>query len=241
MRLFLSIIALLFVLYTVGWFLLAKILDKQIELALANQSDEITFQGEISKISGFPSAFTITASGILTTPEVKFTGRNILIKFWPLPHVPSEVIAPAGLSITSDDIQEELRTAYAKAKLTTFLTGVDERALRAFRDKGGKLVIDDLVATQQDIQINAQGAFSLDNNMQPQGELRGRIYGFSALVRKLRDYDVIDSDQANMANLASLPLTLKDENNQNYIAFPLFLNNQQLYLGPIFITELPRL
>ena len=238
MKIAIGILTLLVALYSGAWFGIAKTLDKQIQTLIKNSAQDISYEGGISKIYGFPGSFKTTLNGVLKFPEVKVSGEGIHIEFWPTPHIPSQIIAPRGFTVTSEGIEETFTSGYARAHLTLTLLGTTEKQLRQFQTKDGKLVIDNIALTQNEASVEAEGELSLDNDLQPQGTLAGEVRGFGTIIKKLREYDVINSDQANIATLASLALTRQDDIGQPYVTVPLFLKNQELYLGPILISKL---
>ncbi len=240
MKIAFGIIIILSVLYTGAWFGIAKTLDNQIQITLENLEKNVSFEGTISKIYGFPTLFKADVNGVLELPEAKITGGNILINFIPLPKIPSEIIAPGGFIIkATNDIEERFTYGYARAYITHLLLGNSEKQLRGFKEKDGEFILEELLIKQENASLKATGEVSLDSSLQPQGTLEAQITGFPAIIRKLREYDVINSDQANMASIISLTLARQNETGQPYVAVPLFLNNQELYLGPILITKVP--
>lgn len=238
MKIAAGILVLLVVLYTGTWFGIAQTLDKQIQTLIKNSTQDIFYKGDISKIYGFPGSFKINLNGVLTFPDAKVSGKDIHIEFSPIPNIPSKITAPKGFTVTSDGIEETFTSGHADAHLTRTLFGITEKQLRKFQAKDGRLLIDNIILTQNEISVMAEGELSLDNNLQPQGTLAAEIREFGAIIKKLREYDVINSDQANIATLASLALTRQDETGQAYVTTPLFLKNQELYLGPVLIIQL---
>ena len=112
--------------------------------------------------------------------------------------------------------------------------------LAAWRESGGRMLIDRLSLEWGPLAVQATGTVTLDAALQPQANLTANVRGFLETVDALVAAGMVEAEQsglikAGLALLAGAP----DSDGVATLTAPLSLNGGRLFLGPLQIAQLP--
>lgn len=129
------------------------------------------------------------------------------------------------------------------ARLLGRLSGFPPQAgaVAAWRDAGGTVEIDALVAHYGPLHLNASGTLALDGTMQPVGAATAKVRGFFDTIDKLRIAGTVKPESAMAAKLILGALSHRAADGGSVLNVPMSLQNQTLHLGPVPLLTLPAL
>ena len=111
--------------------------------------------------------------------------------------------------------------------------------LAIWRDAGGILQVEELVLQWGPVAMTAAGAVTLDDALQPQGELRANIQGLDAMIDALVAAGVMDPRQAGFFRFGLTALARRDADGHQTLTVPIILRDRTVFLGPIALGQLP--
>jgi len=150
--------------------------------------------------------------------------RQVDLPVSPLPAL-GERLQHAGLDVTvTGQVPPQLRVPF----------------LAAWRESGGRMLIDRLSLEWGPLAVQATGTVTLDAALQPQANLTANVRGFLETVDALVAAGMVEAEQsglikAGLALLAGAP----DSDGVATLTAPLSLNGGRLFLGPLQIAQLP--
>lgn len=107
--------------------------------------------------------------------------------------------------------------------------------------QGGKIKIDNLVLHGQPLGLSGVGTVSLDENLQPGGQLTSKITGLLPTINRFRDVGLIRDSDAVLAKMTLAALSQKTRDGRSVLNLVVAVRERTLYLGPIPVAELPEL
>ena len=117
--------------------------------------------------------------------------------------------------------------------------GPDAETLAQWRDAGGTIDLHRGLLIWGPLEVDAQGALSLDPEMRPLGELTARLYGLNGTLDTLTRQGLIEPGQALAMELLLLTLAgQRDEQGRTFVTLPITLRNGWLSLGPVQLFPL---
>lgn len=151
-----------------------------------------------------------------------------------------------GLAIDAHDVslpaewRPVLGREMARLSVDAVLTGtvapgatlVD--TLSRWRDGGGVVEIRAFALDWQDLSLRADGTFSLDRNLQPEGAMTSVIQGIDPTSDRLVAAGIIDPRAAFAARVANQALSFRGGSAK----LPLSIQNQRLFVGPVPVMRL---
>lgn len=117
--------------------------------------------------------------------------------------------------------------------------GKPEIALPAWRDRGGAWRFRRLAAIWGPLDLQADGALSLDEALRPAGQLDSTLRGAGAVIDRLVEAGTMKPEAALAARLALMALGKPDgATGETVLTVPISLRQGMLYLGPIPIAPI---
>jgi len=106
-------------------------------------------------------------------------------------------------------------------------------ALESWRDNGGTLEIKTFDIDWKPLSLRAEGTFSFDEMLQPQGAMTAQIDGIDPATEALIAAGVIDARTAFAVKFANRALTSGGRS----VRLPLRVQKSRLYLGPVQVLK----
>jgi hypothetical protein len=150
-----------------------------------------------------------------------------------------------GLSLPQDQVPSGLDSRVDRVELAAMLRGLippgaPDDALRAWRDSGGTLEVEKLLAEWGPLRLSGDGTFALDEALQPMGSMSAAIQGLEPAAEQLAAAGIISENDAELVTIAGTALARPAaDGDGKEIRMPLRLQNQTLSLGPLELMRLP--
>lgn len=227
-------------LYSTAWVMSVSI--------YTNFAKSITSQtGITSSITGFPFAPRLLLSGdYVLKNESKISSSELIISGFPFPAQTIRVLAPQGINFRSSlwvsDIsfdkldmafQIPLRIPHSNLK-TDWM---------AWQASGDSIHIDYLNMMIDDFSVDgSNGTMQLDPTLQWVGSMTVRLTGADQFIMTLSEQGLIPPQAALSAASFLQFLTRTDEQTgERFIQTSAQIRNNQLFIGPIPVTDIPSL
>ena len=233
--------------YYVVWFKLATELTRQVDNAWeSTEASGASIIGNKPKVAGFPFAPTVTFSGTIT--ERNGTGWNfpeITFRGFPLPGFAQHLEAPKGIEIVGPLFPRpiELDEAYLTIRLPLNLpTSFTETTVRDWQKANGELPVERISFKAKELSVNGKGVLSLDDKLQPSGQIMTRVVGMDALLADLTEQGIMKGQSAMMAQSFLQMINQKDpQTGEVYFETPIRIQNRGIFLGPMRVGNLPEI
>lgn len=233
-----------FVIYTAAWFYMAHLMDRQFATFFAR--NDLTISGTEPRITGFPAPPKFEFSGRITDrngyvfdlPKLEYQG-------FPLPTQSISIRAPQGLEIHAFQIESPLQIDNFRLDFIIprhLPRNSSHASLLAWRDAGNKIEITNLFIKRQNLVVDGAGYLTLDQNLQPEGQLNTKLSGLDDLLLELVEDRKIDKQKALLAQSFLNLLSQKNiETGDTFVPVPIRIQDSFMYLGPIKALPLPLL
>jgi len=234
-----------FIAYSIGWFLLAAEITKQIDIIQTRAADsQIVIEGELSPVTGFPFRPQISFSGTATHQDDRLVIPYLFIKGFPVPTQSITVTLPQGAKVEGPAADSEILSLdYLQLR---FIVPVKvpyaptNESLTRWSADGGKFDVPEFKAQKQSLSINGSGLVELDSALQPQGHMDVTMTGHIAFLEFLQRKQFIDARAALMAGIVMNGFSTRDETTgESSLNASLSLRDRRLSLGPLEIFSLP--
>lgn len=231
---------LVLVAYTGWWFYIAKTVRTQI-----GATQEITH----FKISGFPGNIVVTGAALLPQP-VQGQIHNIVVPSFilsskPFHNAEATLILPQGLYMDGglDRDVWSLDYLHLQGPLPLDLPStINQDSLSRWRDAGGMITINHFVVKKRDLNAEGAGTLTLDQALQPTGQVNARIRGHLGYIKFMTEKNLIDSKGAMLASTILGGLSSPDEESgEHHMDIGISLMNRTLYAGPLAVAQVPLL
>lgn len=245
------ITGLIFAGYAVFWHMAAKTINDEIaSLFLEADKNAVTIDGARPSVSGFPRKHRIFFSGFIHNGYATLAIPALEIKGFPMPGQEIDVLLPQGLSLSSDaspmdgdaidsDIWSLSHLALAGPVPTNAPRARTVESLSRWRDGGGKITISSFALKKESLEASGNGEISLDNDLQPSGNLHLFVKGHQPFLGWLQEKNLIEPKQA-LITAAVLNALAKDSGSgEREIEATLTLQNRNVLLGPLRIATIP--
>ena len=116
-----------------------------------------------------------------------------------------------------------------------------DRALAAWRDDGGTLVLQTAHLVWDDLDATVTGTLALDNDLQPIGSLSATIAHPDALIDAAVATGMLKERFAGVIKTVLAALAHPAANGQPVVTAPITLQEGQVFLGPAAVARLPHL
>ncbi len=245
-----SLLALLLVgvgTYYVVWFKVANELSRQVDSGwAATEAAGASIIGNKPRVAGFPFTPTVTFSGMITEKNgTAWTFPEITFKGFPLPGFSQHLEAPKGLEITGPLFPRpiQLDEAYLTIKLPLNLpTAFNETSVRAWQKTNGEMPVERISFKAKELNVKGQGVLSLDDKLQPSGQIMTRVSGMDALLADLTEQGIMKGQSAIMAQSFLQMINQKDpQTGEVYFETPIRIQNRGVFLGPMRVGNLPEI
>lgn len=233
--------------YYVFWFTLATALTQQVDSGWeATEASGARIIGEKPKVGGFPFAPKVTFSGMITEsnltswsiPKIEFRG-------YPLPGFTQYLELPKGVEISGPAFRRPvvLDEAYLTVRLPLNLpTTFNETTVRAWQQAQGALPVERISFKAKELSVTGSGVLSLDEKLQPSGQIMTRVVGMDALLADLTEEGILKGQSAIMAQSFLQMINQKDpETGEVYFETPIRVQNRGIFLGPMRVATLPEI
>ncbi len=143
--------------------------------------------------------------------------------------LPAELLPGLGMQIDEATVATEISQPWPPSLRAPLLS--------RWRDDGGEVRVRTLTLTWGPLEIAASGVLTLDEDLQPRGDLDAQVRGMNALAQALS----ADGD-GQSAGLLGLGVGLfGGGGDDGSVTLPLTVQNGQVRLGPIPLMELPQI
>jgi hypothetical protein len=148
-------------------------------------------------------------------------------------------VAKTGTLPLGNLIQHMELAAYATG---TLRPGRPSESLAAWRDAGGVLQIQKLVANWGPLAIAAEGTLALDGQMQPLFAGTATVRGYSEAIDALVQARMMDPGGATGAKIALAAMAKpSDDGGPPAAKLPLTIQDGFLFVGPLRLAQMPRI
>lgn len=152
--------------------------------------------------------------------------------------LPPSAESPLGRDIEKLEIEGAVMGALPEVE--------DEAALRAalarWRDDGGTLELDRVVAYWGALELTGDGTFALDGALQPIGAMSATIVGHDAVIDALVANGAVDPRDGSLAKVVLSVLSKPSPvDGRPELTVPLSLQDGHLWIGPAKLAPLPRI
>ena len=160
--------------------------------------------------------------------------------------------SPLRLDLVGENIQLPsawllpLGSVVAVLRLTAYVTKPlkplrDPEALVQWRDDGGTLELNRLSLEYGPLDLDGDGTFALDGDLQPMGAFVARAEGFMETLDAFQSRNTIDIGQATALKLLLMILARQPAGRPPYLEVPLTLQDREVTLKTMVIKKLPRI
>jgi|TARA_R100000005_G_scaffold95567_1_gene77651 hypothetical protein len=111
--------------------------------------------------------------------------------------------------------------------------------LAEWRDAGGYVDIEALQIGWGQGALQGEGRVALDEQLRPQGAVDTRISGYREILAALIAAGQINPDAGVTIGFGLDLLAREDDSGRRYIGLPLSAQNGRLYLGPVYLMNVP--
>lgn len=115
------------------------------------------------------------------------------------------------------------------------------RNLATWRNNGGNVTLDKVNISWGKVKFNGSGLITLDQNLQPTGQIQGSLYGIDDLLLSLYHAEIISKELLGQTRTAFNLLSKRDSSGVAFNEFTLLINDRKLILGSIVIANLPEI
>ncbi|MAM33888.1 MAG: hypothetical protein CMH28_02310 [Micavibrio sp.] len=239
----LTCITLLFLIYTSAWFGGAKLLENAVTQTLQGQSasGKRLFDGQVSKVNGYPGAYRLEAQGRVITPNFLLKFPEAIIKGWPIPGTAITADFQKGLQIIlPGQVVETFDNALLEFTMSPhYPKNINNYELMRWYQAQGNIHIKRLTLVQQDIRFDLSGDISLDEDLQPIAQLTLALTGKDKVIEKLVKRDILTEEQASLVGQLASKLASENTDTEGEITAKMVVQNNAIYYGPLRIMSLP--
>lgn len=232
--------------YTALWHFWAQQIDAQImafRVQMATQGTEIN--GDFSAVSGFPGAFHVSFAGRIAGDGRALIIPQLDVRSFFLPGAAIAIDLPQGLRALSPELDEFTSTLdklHIDAVIPSPLpASFSARDLYRWREAGGVVKINALELFKRPLHVTGQGNISLDERLQPLGEMPVEVEGHAAFLAELQSRHMIEPRATIMAGAVLGSLAKTDESGRSYVPVTLRIQKSTLYAGPLRVMDVPPL
>jgi len=200
--------------------------------------------------SGTPLWFSLSEPAI--EAGGRFTARDLDLWLTLPPHLPQThterafgvAIDLRGLSLPT--VPAPLRNPVDEIALGVTLMGPvpsapARAAAAAWRDSGGTLELDHLIARWGTLGVTGSGTVALDADLQPIGGFSGAVEGYDELLKALVTTGQMRAGDARLAQFALGMLAKPGPDGRPGIATSFTIQNGEMFLGPVKLGKAPRI
>ena len=240
-----ALIILAFMIYGGVWIYTAQQMTKTLDNIWASQEKYlITINAEQPAITGFPAPPKAVFSGSLTdkngftysSPEFSYQGFSF-------PTQAITVQAPQGLDFSGPIFKATVHLDNFLLRLrlpADFPNRFDQETLAAWRMKGGTLPVEKIELARASVQLEGDGYLTLDDKLQPEGEIKVKVSGLDDLLYELVQNKTIDAQKATMAQRLLNLMSQKDEaSGVSAIHTALTIRESGVFLGLFRVATIP--
>jgi hypothetical protein len=246
-RFWLVALLVLAAIYCGGWFYVARLIGQEIDRLYAQAADAgIAIEGARPAIGGFPGPHSVSFSGRIHDADGRGAEFPLLkISGIFLPGMLVHIEAPKGAAALGSYDRDiwSLDRADIVARIPKTLPGALYHAdMKAWHDAGGGLEVKSFDLAKRGLDATGGGALTLDDDLQPQGNLAVGIAGdYVGFLAFLRGKGVIRQKEALLSAAILTGMSHKNpDTGENEISAAFRLQDRTLYLGMLRLTELPR-
>lgn len=240
-----GIIVLVFCLYSLMWYLVAKQTQKQIDALWQNAATSgVTISGEKPRVSGYPSPPAIHFEGKITDSQgIEWTipALDVLGFFIPAQTIYAEL--PQGATITGDMIPEK-KIILTAAALRLFLPedlpmSLNEESIKSWQKSNGGITVEWISVLAPPLSFEGGGKIGLDDKLQISADFPLQIKGVDILLANLAEQKIITGKQALMAQGLAQVLNEKDpKTGEPVMNANLRIQKRGVFIGPMRIATL---
>ncbi len=243
-----GIIVLLFFLYSLMWYLVAKQTQKQIDVLWQNATGSgVKISGEKPKVAGYPSPPTLHFEGKI------FDGQGIE---WTIPSfellgffIPGQVLyaeLPKGITISGEDLPEKeinITAAALRVKLPEDLPmSLGEEPIKEWQKNNGSVTVEWISVVAPPLSFEGRGTIGLDEKLQISAQIPLQIKGVDILIANLAEKKVIKGKEALMIQGLAQVLNEKDpKTGESIMNANLSIQKSGVFIGPMRIATLQQI
>lgn len=245
----LALVLIVFTAYSGYWFWYADVLNDRIAKHVEElQAQNIVFENT-PRVGGYPLFHTITYRGKVSTPSHIFHVPALRVSGITLPYQMLEIEASAGFGWSDrtrlEDIQNPPQYHIDDALLQITLPpdfpgNLNPQSVALWNEAGPELVIHQFYLKRDPLLIRAKGAFHLDDDLQPAGQIVFESRGHGQLIRMMSNEGYLNSQDNIVIQTALSGFSKTDaETGEKVLHLSLDIKNNFLFIGPIRIMPVP--
>lgn len=231
--------------YTVFWHVAAKQIETEVRGLYEQLADNgYRVEGEFPTITGFPDKHRISFSGWIESDDFSLIIPSLKIYGFPIQRQTLTVTIEDGVYLEGNSIDSDLY-AIDHASVTfslpkTLPHSITVESLREWNFTNPRIDIEHFSFQKNTLSAEGHGFLSLDDDLQPQGELTTNTEGHRAFLGFLQRKNVIDSKEAMIAGTVLNGLSQHNsETGEQYLQTIFVVRGRQILLGPLSIAEVP--
>lgn len=244
----LGIILFIAISYTAMWFLVSRNVDRHIAAfwqSLPYQT-EFRITGVQPQVTGFPAPPQIIFSG---TVELKsgliIKSDEFRIVGFPLSGLTLYADFPKGLDIIHPLSKQGVRIDNAAANISLPMhppvTSTYEAA-KAWQKLDDPLVINGYEIKMGEVMVQGNGLIGLDEKLQPDVRIQGRVQGMDALFERLSENGIVKKKDMDIARSFLGMVSAEDpQTGQKYFDTGFYIQHRSVFIGPMRIYEVPEI
>ena len=245
----LALVLIVFIAYSGYWLWYANVLNERIAEHIEElQAQNIVFENA-PRVSGYPLFHAITYRGKVSTPSHIFHVPALRVSGITLPDQMLQIEAPAGFGWSDRSQQGDVQTppqyhiddALLQITLPPDFPGnMNPQSVALWNESGPELILHQFYLKRDPLLIRAKGAFHLDDNLQPTGQIVFESRGHGQLIKMMSNEGYLNS-QDNIVIQATLSGFSKTdaETGEKVLHLSLEIKNNVLFIGPIRIMPVP--
>jgi hypothetical protein len=240
-----GIIVLVFCLYSLMWYLVAKQTQKQIDALWQNAAiSDIKISGDKPRVGGYPFPPAIHFEGTITDGqgnEWTIPALDFLGFFIPAQTIYAEL--PQGATITGEMIPEK-KINITAAALKIFLPedlpmSLNEQSIKAWQKSEGHISVQWVSVVAPPLSFEGNGTIGLDEKLQISADIPLQIKGLDILIANLAEKKIITGKEALMVQGLAQVLNEKDpKTGEPIMNANLSIQKRGVFIGPMRIATL---
>lgn len=229
--------------YTGAWFFMAHQINKSIDqfYNIGGPAQSIEFYGSQPNVTGFPFKPTILYEKGIRIQDTDIYFPNILIKAFPIPNLPLNIITPNGATVKYNNHIIALDYIDASFKIPKSLpNSISKNDVQKWQENVGAIALLDSQIIKEDLIIKSKGLVGLNNTLQPDIALNLNLQEYGNFIKTLVEMDIIKPFVGALTLSGMNGMAFTDaKSGQKYVDIDFTIQDQKTALGPIKIGNLP--
>lgn len=244
----LGVILFIAISYTAMWFLVSRNVDRYIAAFWQNLPYQTEFHitGVQPQVTGFPAPPQISFAGALELKSgLIIKSDEFRIVGFPLSGLTLYADFPQGLDIIHPLSKQGVRIDNAAANISLPMhppVSGTYAAAKAWQKLDDPIIINGYEIKMGEVTIQGNGLIALDEKLQPDVRIQGRVHGMDALFERLSENGIVKKKDMDIARSFLGMVSAEDpQTGQKYFDTGVYIQHRSLFIGPMRIYEVPEI